>query len=57
MARHVVFDFFGTLVSYRDGVRDNPVGRARAVLAGLGDELSEAQPASDSPDRELEMSE
>ena len=43
MARHVVFDFFGTLVSYRDGVRDNPVGRARAVLAGLGDELSEAQ--------------
>jgi putative hydrolase of the HAD superfamily len=43
MARHVVFDFFGTLVSYRDGVRDIPVRRARALLAGLGDPLPEVE--------------
>ena len=36
MARHVIFDFFGTLVTYRDGVHGNPVERARAELRRHG---------------------
>jgi putative hydrolase of the HAD superfamily len=36
MARHVIFDFFGTLVTYRDGVHGNPVERARAELQRHG---------------------
>lgn len=39
--RHVIFDFFGTLVRYREGVRGNPARRAHAVLAGLGESMSE----------------
>jgi putative hydrolase of the HAD superfamily len=34
--RHLIFDFFGTLVTYRDGVRGNPIERARSELATYG---------------------
>jgi putative hydrolase of the HAD superfamily len=30
--RHLIFDFFGTLVTYRDGIDGNPVECARAEL-------------------------
>jgi putative hydrolase of the HAD superfamily len=37
---HLIFDFFGTLVTYREGVRGNPVTRARAALSACGVELT-----------------
>jgi len=37
---HFIFDFFGTLVTYREGVRGNPVTRARAALSACGVELT-----------------
>ncbi len=40
--RHLIFDFFGTLVTYRDGVRGRPLERARAELASWGVELASA---------------
>jgi len=36
VVEHIVFDFFGTLVSYSDGVRGNPSARALTELASLG---------------------
>jgi putative hydrolase of the HAD superfamily len=40
VARHLIFDFFGTLVTYRDGVQANPIERARAELAGYGVDIT-----------------
>lgn len=40
--RHVYFDFFGTLVHYRDGVTDNPVAQSLAFLAVRGVALDAA---------------
>ena len=37
--RHVIFDFFGTLVTYREGIEGNPIERARMELATHGVEL------------------
>jgi hypothetical protein len=37
---HVIFDFFGTLVTYREGVRGNPVTRALRALSACGVELA-----------------
>jgi putative hydrolase of the HAD superfamily len=34
--RYLMFDFFGTLVHYRDGVVGNPVARSLAVLRARG---------------------
>jgi putative hydrolase of the HAD superfamily len=34
--RYLLFDFFGTLVHYRDGVLGNPVARSLAVLEARG---------------------
>jgi putative hydrolase of the HAD superfamily len=34
--RYLMFDFFGTLVHYRDGVVGNPVARSLAVLSARG---------------------
>src|SRR5262245_60982357 len=39
---HFIFDFFGTLVTYREGVRGNPVARALDKLSAYG-----AQPTPD----------
>jgi len=38
--RHVIFDFFGTLVTYRDGVHGNPVERTRRTLSAWGVQLT-----------------
>lgn len=38
--RHVIFDFFGTLVTYRDGVHGNPAERARRTLSTWGVHLT-----------------
>lgn len=40
--RHVFFDFFGTLVHYRDGVAGNPVARSLAFLGARGIALDAA---------------
>ena len=37
---HFIFDFFGTLVTYRDGVRGNPVTRALDALSAEGVDLT-----------------
>jgi putative hydrolase of the HAD superfamily len=41
--RHLIFDFFGTLVTYREAIAGNPVERARAELVGQGIEVSAEQ--------------
>ena len=41
--RHLIFDFFGTLVTYREGIDGNPVERARAELVAHGVEISSEQ--------------
>jgi putative hydrolase of the HAD superfamily len=41
--RHLIFDFFGTLVTYREGIDGNPVERARAELVAYGVEVSAQQ--------------
>jgi putative hydrolase of the HAD superfamily len=41
--RHLIFDFFGTLVTYREGIDGNPVERARAELVAHGVEVSAQQ--------------
>ena len=41
--RHLIFDFFGTLVTYREGIDGNPVVRARAELVAHGVEISAQQ--------------
>ncbi len=38
-ARHVIFDFFGTLVTYREGIEGNPVEHAQMELVTHGIEL------------------
>ncbi len=38
--RHLIFDFFGTLVTYREGIDGNPVECARAELASQGIDVS-----------------
>src|SRR5262245_35687221 len=43
MARHVIFDFFGTLVRYNRGVDAGECANARAVLARLGVVLERRQ--------------
>jgi putative hydrolase of the HAD superfamily len=41
--RHLIFDFFGTLVTYREGIDGNPVERARAELVSHGVQVSAPQ--------------
>jgi putative hydrolase of the HAD superfamily len=56
--RHLMFDFFGTMVHYRDGVVGNPVGRSLGFLRERGIDLDDAkfaarwQRAMDDIDRE-----
>ena len=39
--RYLMFDFFGTLVQYREKVAENPTGPSLCFLQSLGIEISE----------------
>src|SRR5690242_15272388 len=41
--RYLMFDFFGTLVQYRESVAENPTGRSIHFLQSLGIEISERE--------------
>ena len=44
MARHILFDFFGTLCHYRPGLADGDYPRSHALLQRHGLPLSYAEP-------------
>jgi putative hydrolase of the HAD superfamily len=60
--RYLMFDFFGTLVQYRDGVSENPTGRSLRFLQSIGIAISEHEFAArfqeiwDTTDREARLS-
>lgn len=60
--RYLMFDFFGTLVQYRDGVAENPTGRSLRFLQSIGIEISKHEFAArfqdiwDATDREARLS-
>src|SRR5690349_17959605 len=60
--RYLMFDFFGTLVQYRDGVAENPTERSLRFLQSIGIEISKHefvarfQEIWDATDREARLS-